>query len=595
MKDEKDRWFNFLEQQAALHPDQTAVISTGGETSYRELLNRVKNFSAWLVEHGVSRETPIAVCTDRSLPWVVAALGVLYSGGMYIPMDPMAPLQRKLGLLEDIGARLVLIGPHIPAVFPSSIELVRFHKDWPVASSAGKMPEIIPAQAAYGIHTSGSSGTPKSVIVSHESLDHYASALRRELGLSSADRYLHMASLAFSASIRHLMAPLVSGATVVIATRDEIQDPASLISRMLQGGVTVFDTVPSYLLPWLAAVSESPRDWRERLASSLRIVLTTGEPLPADTVKRVRSLFPNVRVLNLYGQTETTGTVALHEPEATALESIPIGGAFDPCQFYILDEQLSPASEGELYISGPCLARGYQSRPDMTASRFLADPFSGVPGSRMYRTGDRVRRLDDGLLEFKGRTDRQVKIHGIRIELGEIDAALLAHPDLQEATAVVRPVGGQDLRLVAFVVSRPGKSSLTVEELRAFLAQSLPEAMVPGTVVFLDQLPRTASGKIDRPALMVADITPPVRKAPPAALRTQMEYLVAKCWEDTLGLTGLGVEDDFFALGGDSIQAMQMILRLQKLLPVPVPLGDLFFEDPRLKAFAGAIEAQVGA
>jgi acyl carrier protein len=255
---------------------------------------------------------------------------------------------------------------------------------------------------------------------------------------------------------------------------------------------------------------------------------------------------------------------------------------------------MEPAVDGELYISGPCLARGYLGRPDITANCFLADPFSTMPGERMYRTRDRVRRLDNGLLQFKGQTDRQVKVNGVRIELDGIDSVLSTHPDVLEATTVLRPTGNHHPRLVAFVVRRLGCSSCSVEDLRRFLANSLPEAMIPRIIVFINDLPRTVSGKIDGPALMSQDIPQTAPTTPSLAPQTQIECIVAKCWEETLGLTEIGIEDDFFELGGDSIQATKMMFRLQKLLPEQLLLGSIFFQSPTLGSFVNAIESELG-
>jgi amino acid adenylation domain-containing protein len=593
MKNAQETLFDVLESFATLQPTAPAVISKEGMIGYGELMRRVTRLSAWLGDRGIAREIPVAVCADRSSAWVVAALGVLYAGGMYVPIDPLAPLQRKIRMLEDAGVRLLLAEPYLAIGLPDFIEIAPLRTDCPTPDSAKKRPGVMPSQAAYGIYTSGSTGIPKNVIVPHESLENYAATLRRELMLTSADRYLHTASLAFSASIRQLVAPLVSGAAMVIATQEETRDPESLVSRMVQTGVTVFDTVPSHLLSWLEVVCESPRDWRERLAASLRLVMTTGEPLLANTVKSLQSVFPQVRILNLYGQTETTGTVALYEVERDGSDPVPIGRALDPCRFYVLDEQLNPVDEGELCVSGPCLASGYQGQPDLTATRFCPDPFNMTAGAKMYRTGDRVRRLENGFLEFKGRKDNQVKIHGIRIDLGEIDAVLLKHVDVKEVATVLRPVKTQDLRIVAFVVRRLGSAYASVEDLRTFLATSLCEAMLPAFIEFVDELPRTESGKIDRPALLIRDIAPVKPNASSPAPRTSMERLIAKCWEEVLQLDGLSVDDDFFALGGDSLQAITMTSRLQGMLLVKAPLTALFFQDPSLRAFANAIEMEL--
>jgi aspartate racemase len=319
-----ERLFDLLEQQADRHPNRTAVVSKTGETSYAELVALVNNLAAWLVDRGVVPEMRVAVCSDRSLAWIIGVLGVLRAGGVYIPIDPMTPLQRKTEMIQSGDVRLVLLEAYLSTTFPDSINLGILHTEWPAPASPFKKPEILPEQAAYGIYTSGSTGVPKNVILSHHSLDHYGVVLRRELMLTPSDRFLHTASLAFSASIRQLLAPLLAGASVLIAPREEVGDPERLISRMIQTGVTVFDTVPSYLARWIKAFIDCPRDWRDRLAAVLRLILTTGEPLPAATVDMVRGELPEIRVLNLYGQTETAGTVAFHEVVAETAQAIPL-------------------------------------------------------------------------------------------------------------------------------------------------------------------------------------------------------------------------------------------------------------------------------
>jgi len=583
-----------LEQQAVLTPDVPAIISKAGPTSYFGLLAQVNGVAARLRDRGVGKEARVAVCADRSVAWVTGVLGVWFAGATYIPVDPLASQERKREICNDANVMLCLSESGLLTGVDKPLETIPLNQELHACSGIQERPEIVSSQAAYGIYTSGSVGAPKCVTVSQGNLAHYATVLRSELMITEKDRYLHTASLGFSASIRQLVAPLVSGAAVVLAEREDTRDPMRLISRMLDAGVTVFDTVPSYLGRWLDAVADSPCDWRERLAESLRLVLTTGEPLPAKLAGYVHSELPGVQVYNLYGQTETTGTVAFHEAEAGGTGSISIGRASDACRFYVLDDQMKVTLDGELYISGPCLARGYQGLPKLTASRFLPDPFCGIPGERMYRTGDRVSRLEDGLLMFKGRTDTQVKVYGVRIDLDEIDSNLLAHPDVQEAVTVARPNEEGDVRLVSFAVSRPSRSSLQAEQLREFLGTRLSQPMVPGTIALIDELPRTSSGKVDRPALVARELTiaaPTTASAPP---RTQIERLVAQCWEDTLQMKGIGVNDDFFALGGHSIQAVEMFLSLQKRLPKQLFLGTLFFQDPMLSAFAGAIEEELG-
>ncbi len=594
MTDQGNNVVDLIEEQAALYPERPAVISRIGETSYRELVSMATGISDLLLAKGICRETPVGVHFDRSLTWIAALLGVMRSGGVYVPVNPMSPLQRKARILEDACVRLLLTGSNCAAMVPRNIEL-EFLDDIKVTTSAShSRPSVTPGQAAYGICTSGSIAAPKHVVVTHESLWQYAHILRQMLATVPELSYLETASVEVSASMRQILVPLVSGGTLVLASHEEIRDPARLVFRMLQARITTFDTVPSYLTRWLEAILELPPDWRQALARSLRFVLTTGEPLRAKTANALHDAFPAVRIANLYGQTETAGTVAIHWIESPVADPIPIGPPLQGCGFHVLNDKLEPATEGELYISGPCLARGYPLQPSATAAAFIPDPFCGVPGSRMYRTGDRVRCRGEGTFEYMGRSDRQVKFHGIRIELGEIELALRGHGDVQDAAVVLLPAkADHEARLVAFVVLRPGSGSPEDSELRMYLSGLLGDSMTPGVIGVLDELPRTESGKVNYPELMVRDLSILQRHTSTTPLSTPTEQLVAKCWEDILQFTGVSAEDDFFALGGDSIQAMEMLFLLRKLITEPVPLGGLFFQDPTLKAFANAIDQAV--
>jgi acyl-coenzyme A synthetase/AMP-(fatty) acid ligase/acyl carrier protein len=362
---------------------------------------------------------------------------------------------------------------------------------------------------------------------------------------------------------------------------------------MLQTSVTVLDTVPSYLARWLAEVSEMPANCRQALAASLKLVLTTGEPLMADTANSLFRTLPGVKLFNLYGQTETTGTVAIHHVSDPAVDPIAIGRIAADCGFYVLDSNLNPSQEGELFLFGPCLACGYQPGSELTANAFVPDPFGADSGRTIYRTSDRVRRLADGVLQFIGRTDRQVKFHGIRIELGEIEATLLRHPEIHEAAVVMSTGPNRDARLVAFVAICPGSGPCEDCDLRAFVAASLGAVLTPGHIVFLETLPRTEGGKIDYPALLAYEFSSSSCRPSSRPPATPAERLVAKCWEEILRVPGLGREDDFFALGGDSLQAIQMLILVQKHLSARLPLGALFFREPTIGAFAKAIDEEL--
>jgi amino acid adenylation domain-containing protein len=580
---------DLIEEVARLHPDRIAVISQDGETTYGELLGRMKSIAAWLLAHGAGPEVAVAVCAERSANWVAAVLGVLYSGAVYVPISPMSTSERKSRILAASGLQVLLTEVNEQISCPS-ITVVALDRTSPSRPPVSKRPEILPGQAAYAMHTSGSTGLPKCLLITHESLWHYVTIMRRELGIGPRDRYLHMASIEFSASIRQLLTPLVCGATVVVTSKDEIRDPGALSARIANSAVSVVDTVPSYLKHWIASVSELPRSSREGVAASLRLVLSTGESLSGGVADSLASVFPGVRLVNLYGQTETTGTVSFYPATGTRKNPVPIGQAALGTKFYVLNTQLEFADEGELFISGSCLGRGYQSDPGMTALRFLPDPFSGNSGDRMYRTGDLVCRLADGSLQFKGRTDNQIKHNGIRVDLGEIEARLLEHPHVVEAAVAVRETDTEHSVLAAFVVLQPGHDGNTADELRAFVGASLGESVTPALIVPLSAFPRTQSGKVDRPSLKKIDVSPAKPSLPSSRPTGTMQALVAHCWEEVLSMRGISVDDDFFALGGDSIQAIEMIVQLQRLLQRPIPLGALFFQDPTLGVFAQSIE-----
>jgi amino acid adenylation domain-containing protein len=585
---------HYLRRQAMLYPERTAIITTSREITYGELIKRVEGTAQFLIKRGISREMAVGLCVDRTVAWIVGALAVLRAGGVYVPVDPEAPAIRRMRLLEDMSVRLLLAESGVSLSLSDTIEQGLLTVEHLEPDSFTEVPEILADQAAYGICTSGSAGAPKTVIVSHGSLMNYATVLKEHFMLSETDRYLHTASLEFSASIRQIVGPLAAGATIVLATRNEIRDPATLVSRMLTDRVTVADMVPSYLALWLESVKVLPQPLRTRLSESLRLVFVTGEPLAGALVRSFKTTFPNVRLFNLYGQTETTGTVSLLEADVSSQDSAPIGPPLSPTRFYLLNDSLQPVDDGELYVSGPCVARCYQGRSDLTSRCFLPDPFAATSGQIMYRTGDRFRRLNGDLLQFRGRLDNQVKLHGTRIDLDEVDAALLTHTHIREAVTVLRLTKGKDKRLVTFVVPSRERVPFEVDKLQGFLAHLLPQTFIPRIIVLIEELPRTASGKVDRQTLQIRDISPTVGFPRVfSGPQTEIERLTARCWEDTLKVEGVGVEDEFFELGGDSIQAIEMMWALQKVLPKQIPLGALFFEDSRLEVFAKAIEARL--
>jgi amino acid adenylation domain-containing protein len=581
-----------LAEHAAIHPAGRAVVVEGGELSFVELHERVGALARAIAEAELPPEAPVVLSADRAAEWVVGVLAILHAGCMYVPVDPSLPPARQLQIVGDVGAALALTASSLVPAF-GSLPTLRIA----AAPSAGAGPPAAVAseQAAYAIYTSGSTGVPKAVVISHGSLDNYAAALPTALGMSASDRCLHSASFAFSASMRQLLAPLVAGAAIVMAARERLRDPSALLEWIIEQRVTLFDTVPSLLVRWLDAVAALSPDGRRMLESSLRAVATTGEVLSLATAQRFAALLPRVRLISLYGQTETAGSVALEVVSSARAGSVPLGSPLGPTAFRVLGHDGLPVGEGqvgELCISGPSLARGYHARPALTAERFVPDPQAGIPGARMYRSGDRVRH--GASLEYLGRADLQVKIHGVRIELGEVESALVALSGVAQAVAVVHADPFVGPRLVAYVVAARDQPLLPPELLRAELAAMLPEAMVPAAIVALAELPRTVTGKVDRHELGLRDPGPTASAMAYVAPASLIEDVVARAWRKLLRADRVGRNDDFFELGGDSMQAIVMTNELQSRLPMRLPLLALFFQDPTVAGFAAAIELEAG-
>ncbi len=405
-------------------------------------------------------------------------------------------------------------------------------------------------------------------MLNHSNLSYYVPAMARALGITSDDIYLHTATFTFSSSVRQLMVPLARGATVAIAAADDIRNPLNLFEAIKRRAVTIFDTVPSYWRSCIQALSSLDLTARASLLdNSLRRIVVTGEPLPPDLPASWREHSRKGQMINMYGQTETTGTVATYVSPAgnLGMGTVPIGKPITNVDMYLMDDrqELVPVGEpGEIYVGGPTSGRGYLNRPELTAERFVPDPFADS-GARLYKTGDRARYRADGTLEFLGRLDDQIKIRGIRIEPGEIEAALSQHSAIEESAVVAGENGFNEKRLVAYLTPK-GNRPPTASELRSFLNNKLPEYMVPSTFVTLHSLPRTHSGKLDRRALPGADFKKRAIEKPYITPRNPIEEALALVWAEVLGIDKVSVDDDFFDLGGHSLAVTQVISRLQE-------------------------------
>ncbi|MFD0662899.1 non-ribosomal peptide synthetase [Thermocatellispora tengchongensis] len=520
-------------------PDRTAVIFEDRRLTYAELNARANRLARTLAARGVGPESVVAVKLPRSAELVIALLAVVKTGAAYLPVDPDYPAERVRLMLDD--AR--------PAAVLDDLAEIPGPPAEPVANltNAERVSPLRGAHPAYVIYTSGSTGTPKGVIATHRGVLNHMLWMAEAYPLGADDVVLARTAVSFDASTWELWHPLLAGAAVCVALAGLARDPAELMAYAARHGVTVAQFVPSLL----AALPE------DLDGGGLRLVFSGGEALPAAVARRVGDAW-RAAVVNLYGPTETTiqVTSAPFDPD-DPWHTVPIGTPIWNTRAYVLDDRLRPVAPGvtgELYIAGTGLARGYLGRPAMTAERFVADPY-GPPGSRMYRTGDLARWLPDGRLCYTGRADHQIKIRGVRIEPGEIEAALERHPDVRQA--VVRAHRADPAaapRLAAWVTGRRGRVPGT-EDLRAHLRAALPEHMIPSVVVALEEFPLTANGKLDTARLTV----PATRPAPASqAPRTAAEKALCDLFAQVLGLPEVGVDDDFFGLGGDSIGAIQL-------------------------------------
>jgi len=561
---------HLFEAQVGSRPDTVAVIYEGASLTYRELDRRANQLAHYLQELGVGPEVLVGLCVERSLEMVVGLLGILKAGGAYVPLDPTYPAERLAFMLEDCRAPVLVTQQHLLTQLPATAAKV-------VCLDAGaallaRQSEAAPVSGAtsdhlaYVIYTSGSTGKPKGVQIPHRAVVNFLWSMHLQPGLTAEDTWLAVTTLSFDIAALELFLPLIVGARVIVASRDLAANGTVLAETLASAGVTVMQATP---ITWRVLLAAG---WQGR--PGLKI-LCGGEALPLDLA---RQLLPRGASLwNLYGPTETTiwSTVCKIEPGD---EVVTIGRPIANTQIYLLDPRLQPVPvgvPGELYIGGDGLARGYLNRSELTAERFLPHPFSSEPGARLYRTGDLARYRAGGAIEHLGRLDYQVKLRGFRIELGEIDAVLAEHPAVRQAVVVAREDAPGDKRLVAYVVLRE-KQTATVADLQHHMAKQLPNYMVPVAFVLLEAIPLTPNGKVDRRALPAPGYTRPQLDETFAAPGTQTEEAVAGIWSRVLGIEQIGIHDDFFALGGDSLRAMQVISHLRRTLQIHLPLARFF-------------------
>ena len=573
--------------RATERAEDVAVVTGDQRLTYGELDTRATHLAHHLRGLGVGRDVLVGLCLPRSSDMVVAALAILKAGGAYVPLDPSSPPDRLAFALNDAAAPVLITNSRLAPELARGTRASVVMDAWaPSVADAGQatfdpLPDPAPTDLAYVIYTSGSTGTPKGVAVSHEGLTNLVEWHNDAFAVTARDRASHVAGLGFDAAVWELWPYLVAGASVYLAddlTRTSADD---LREWLLARRITIA-FIPTPLAERLLA---STAPWPSTTA--LRLVLTGG-----DTLHRYPAPGLPFTLVNNYGPTETT-VVATSGPVApNAAPSAPptIGRPIANTRVYLLDDQLrpvAPGEAGEICVGGPGVARGYVNRPDLTAAKFVPDPFSIDPGARLYRTGDVGRLLANGEIAFLGRTDDQIKIRGYRIEPGEIASLLDTHREIAASVVVAHRDGPDDVRLVAYVAS--DSRELTPAGLRAFLADRLPDYMLPATFVRLDALPVTAHGKIDYAALPAPGPLDALYDDPETAPRTDTEAQIAEILCDLLHLDEIDVEDNFFMLGGHSLLGAQLIARLRDAFGVRIALRALF-EAPTAAALAAEVE-----
>jgi amino acid adenylation domain-containing protein len=566
---------DLIREQAARTPHAIAAVFGSESLSYAEMDRRSDQLARYLNGIGVGPESLVAVCTQRSPSLVVALLGILKAGGAYVPLDPAYPLNRLDFMIRDSGAAVLLTESALMSKLPPIKGTVLF-LDSDLSDLAGLDTEpfrkaVCPENLAYVIYTSGSTGTPKGVAIQHSSAVALLEWACETYTADELSMLLASTSICFDLSVFELFVPLSIGATAVLC--ENVLD----ISALQQAQVTLINTVPSAMAA-LARIGELPR--------SVRAINMAGETLRGAVARRAYEIGNVEKVYNLYGPSEDTTYSTYTWVERECLDELTIGRPLSNTNVYVLEHrlQLVPIGvEGEIYIAGQGLSRCYLNRPDITAERFLPDPFGAQHGARMYRTGDIGRYLSDGNLDFVGRADHQIKISGFRIELGEIEAVLLRHPSVREVAVVAMEHQNGDKQLVAYFVAESGEQP-SHEKLRAYLRQYLPDYMLPASFVRLDSLPLTANGKLDRRALPVPNQEAIVTHAP----QTVIEKAIAMIWAEVLQLSAVGVETDFFEIGGHSLLATQIVARVRDVFQYDLPLRAMF-EARTVSAIAKAI------
>jgi amino acid adenylation domain-containing protein len=565
-----------FEEQVDRNGDAVAVVYQGESLTYAALNERANRLASYLRQRGIVPDTLVGICMERSLELIVGLLGILKAGGAYLPLDPSYPAERLSYMLADAAPGLVLTQARLQSVLPRSpAAVVALDSDWgeigshPSGNLAPQVLGLGSAHLAYVIYTSGSTGRPKGAMNEHRAVVNRLVWMQDRYRLGQCDRVLQKTPFSFDVSVWEFFWTLMSGARLIVARPEGHRDPAYLRDLIEATGVTTLHFVPSMLRAFLA---QCPQD----RCASLSHVVCSGEELPPSLQNECLQLLPQARLSNLYGPTECAVDVTAWECKADPqCHRVPIGRPIANTRIYILDARFEPApigADGEIYIAGVAVGRGYWNRPELTAERFLHDPFDPDPQARMYRTGDLGRWRDDGGIEYLGRNDQQVKIRGFRIELGEIEAQLARCASVREAAVLAREDVEGEKRLVAYVVPQDPVLPPSARELREQLRGALPEHMVPSAFVMLERMPVTPNGKLDRRMLPAPDPAARERRSYEQPVG-EVECALADIWKSLLRVERIGRDENFFDLGGHSLLAVALSGRISSELGKQLPLS----------------------
>ncbi len=583
--------FTLFEEQVDKTPSAIALECGNESLTFKELNTRANQLANFLRKSGVGPDVLVGVCIERSIEMIVCLFGILKAGGAYVPIDPKYPKERITYLLNDSKVPILLTHPTLkPHLKEFNSEIIYIDKDWKQFEGEDKENLSTLSSStnlAYIIYTSGSTGNPKGVMGIHKASVNRFNWMWNNFPFDSAEKCCQKTSLSFVDSIWEIFGPLLKGITLVIISDEILKDNYLFVKNLSVKNISRMVLVPSLLKVILEIYEDAGQSLLE-----LKYWFCSGEPLPIEIYKNFNSLFPLSKLINLYGSSEVAADVTIYDTKNIGdLDYVPIGKPIDNCEVYILNSDLNlvePGEPGELHIAGECLARGYLYRPELTSEKFIPNPIKEANYSTLYKTGDIVKFFDDGNIKYLGRTDQQVKIRGYRIELGEVEAAINKLQYIKESVVVAEENEINSKYLKAYLVPTR-KHEISISNIRQFLGETLPDFMIPSQFIFLEQIPLTPNGKVDRSGLSRTSQINMSRERDVILPSTSTEEALLEIWTEVLDKLIISVDDNFFEIGGHSLAATKIISRIRNAFDIEFPLKKVF-ENPNIRELANEIE-----